>query len=61
MSDRHRFRPEDDGEDGEAVFIYGMDEGNKRFVLTVESTVEMSEEEAIMAVLVWAKDQIDNL
>jgi len=57
---RHKVRPEVEPElEGEAIFTYGLEESALAYSLRLESSIEMSEEEAILAILVWAKEELD--
>lgn len=52
------FDDEDLSGDEAAVFSSWMEKGSKRYTVIVESTVTMNEEEAILALLVWATDEL---
>ena len=50
--------PEDISDDDAAYFTSAMSECSKKFIVEVESTIEMSEDDALLALLVWCAEEL---
>lgn len=62
MSKEHKFSAVNyDQDEGEATFAFTLADDGKSFSLEVTSTHSMTDEEAVLAILVWAKDEIEKL